>query len=190
MRLRMHRAAFIRLCESNDAGVEAWVKNGSSVGFPLMPQPPRLPTKGFFVSLGQGKSEDAVLLSAEVKIVIFRRFDVWPATPDEQAEVIRTHRELDISAILAIAADLFDHVPERLERELVGATREFYQENMLVATQPVLRMRIAENIHICSHCRSIGAKRQCACRGGVYYCDRECQKADWPEHRVTCSRQH
>jgi serine/threonine protein kinase len=38
----------------------------------------------------------------------------------------------------------------------------------------------------CANCGKEGAKKRCGKCQKIYYCHQECQKEDWPEHRVSC----
>ena len=39
----------------------------------------------------------------------------------------------------------------------------------------------------CGNCRQADAKQRCSKCKKVRYCNRDCQAADWPRHRVRCS---
>jgi hypothetical protein len=39
----------------------------------------------------------------------------------------------------------------------------------------------------CSVCDATGALSKCARCHVAYYCDRKCQRVDWPEHKLSCS---
>ena len=42
-------------------------------------------------------------------------------------------------------------------------------------------------IFVCFHCGKSGAKlRSCSQCHRAYYCDRECQRRDWPRHKPAC----
>lgn len=48
------------------------------------------------------------------------------------------------------------------------------------------------NTHVnvcCNNCKNFEKLKKCGNCKGVYYCSRECQKADWPTHKIQC-RQH
>lgn len=45
----------------------------------------------------------------------------------------------------------------------------------------------SEELPRCAHCsKQIPAKTRCSACKKVYYCNRECQKEDWPKHKPTC----
>lgn len=42
---------------------------------------------------------------------------------------------------------------------------------------------------VCAHCHKFGATKLCSLCRVQRYCDKTCQRADWPGHRPMCSKQ-
>jgi len=116
-----------------------------------------------------------------------------PEQPNRKEEIISSQmREPDIVATVNSARviespsqDRFNNSPQAVESPAQDRFNNSRSESSFREDSEIEKSVGDERI--CSNCHKTNIKtKPCACRR-VRYCNRDCQKSDWPRHKSTCS---
>jgi len=188
-RVSMPKKMFIQMTQS--PSLKKWLKSDKktelalsippSTGEVTLPQPAKL-----IFTNGQVKGETVY---SDLRIFIFRRSD----DRDLTEETISAHVMEDFLPLAKICNRLFTSPPDIFNTILATTIinlLHFYNVVDPTLMHPVLKQRLFDLDtrdylgHICANCSKVGSTFQCSCRSGVYYCCKDCQKADWASHKA------
>ena len=188
-RVTMRKALFTELTQSplldewinSDPETNLFISIPPTTGNPVLPQPAKL--------LFARGSVEGDTVSADLMVVVFRRSDETVLSD----ATINEHAKKDLLPIIR-ALKILVLSPPDMPMKIFNATAEnlvyFYNVVDPSLMQPILKQRLFEletdNYigHICANCGRIGAAFRCPCLSGVYYCGKECQRANWPAHKA------
>jgi hypothetical protein len=213
-RILLRKSVLMELSMTCEASFSEWTSphrrhRKFAISVPHLQPDVSLPTQGL-LSFEEAKISEAdpETVSAECRMLFFRRSPPPPPSsggaddkeeePKTESWSITQHIRDDYAPMLArlrrlrVLAMTADETAQ-LDRLVLASLVHFYAVVKPDPADAHLKQKVfsletdAALGHVCSHCRGVAAEmRRCPCRSGVYYCDRECQRADWPRHRATC----
>lgn len=181
-RRKLHKGVFLEMTSVDEDRLRLWERQSEK--YWLCVPPIHEDFVDAFLLFHDAVIGDAV--EAECMIVIKRRG--MPRTQEEVDACTRLHAQTDVPLLQRLAERLFVSEVRDFSALVLSKLRELYGEagGTCVNVQKQQGMLRIEFNKCCVLCKKPGCPLQCACRQSVYYCNKECQRADWPRHRDEC----
>ena len=71
----------------------------------------------------------------------------------------------------------------------VPYVEEARQQGLKILGNSVAQQKMASNDKACRVCDAVEKTKKCSGCEKVYYCGRECQRADWKAHKSSCTQE-
>lgn len=105
--------------------------------------------------------------------------------PEIKENIMRAAKAIGYKAIARRQADVFLNKSMEEIVELAKQLNAAYVSDSWEKMVPFA----SDTSQVCGNCKKIATKKCYQC-GEVYYCDRECQVTDWPQHKLQCRSQN
>lgn len=101
--------------------------------------------------------------------------------PEIKVNIMREAKAIGYKKIASRQADVFLNKSMEEIVELAKQLNSAYGSDTWERMVPVA----SDASHLCGNCKKIATKKCYQC-GEIYYCGRECQVIDWPQHKPQC----